>query len=104
MRERSTHTIFAYQIGRVIASVRLLSVFWVQIEQNGATEASDSLLFPCASLHGFVLGVGRNCAHNPKVVSSNLPCATRNCSAPVSYEYPATIRIGKVRAEHLSAT
>ena len=50
--------------------------FAYKSEQNGATEASDSALFSWVSLHGFVPRVGRNCAHNPKVVSSNLTPAT----------------------------
>src|SRR6266576_4943877 len=71
-RISGTHTIWG--------KVSQVSVFCpcsgYKSEQNGATEASDSPLFSCVSLHGFVPRVGRNCAHNPKVVSSNLTPAT----------------------------
>src|ERR1700730_14803240 len=63
-------------IGQVIASVRLLSVFWVQNRTKRSNRSERCPLFPCVSLHGFVPRVGRNCAHNPKVVSSNLTPAT----------------------------
>ena len=43
--------------------------------QNGATQNRDFLLFPSSSLVGFVPLVRWNRAHNPKVVSSNLPPA-----------------------------
>ncbi len=37
---------------------------------------SDWPVFSCISLYEFAPSAGRNCAHNPKVVSSNLTPAT----------------------------
>jgi len=38
--------------------------------------------FSCISLHDFVPRVGRNCAHNPKAVSSDLTPATKETLIP----------------------
>jgi hypothetical protein len=62
--------------------------FWERTLESGNEAKSHKINGPCI----FV------CSHNPKVVSSNLTSATRNNSAAMSSEDPATIRIDKSRA------
>jgi hypothetical protein len=74
IHESRAHSyIFDRIIGRVIASVRLLSVFWVQDRtkrSNGSKRFPP--LFPFVSLYGVVPHTGWNRAHNPNGIRGEL--------------------------------